>query len=668
MFSGLKSIFTSSQTKNLEKYKKMKPNNVINSIGNLGRFDNYKDEDGNTILHIAIKENWIPVVRMLLLNQKANYFNSLNNDRETPLILAIKNNNIEILKLLLENSKIDLKLKDKDGITPMMWYMAIMNNESYSTNIENIKKKLEGPKNNLNFKDVNSKSILDIAIKKNNIYILRILLLIKDSNYLNSLNKDGITPLILAIQYSKIEIVKMLLDNPNIDINIQDKNGHTALIHAITNNKIEIVKMLLDHPNIDINFQNKNGNTALIHAISNNKIEIVKMLLDHPNIDINFQNKNEYTALIYAIDQNNIEILKILLDNPNIDVNNKNKFGHTALTYAIFKNKIDCIKMLLYHPNIDNHERNILHFFEKYLSDSDSINFIKIITMNIINMANSKNMKKSKMVNTNNNSSSSISRIKLKKNLIESPKNLNFIDIDTLEYFKQQHKNNGINKNVLTEIRKLMIDDNQGMITGHGATLPNEVCLIPDNLALFFPVQKSCILYSSELNFNNRKNTRKKLVNKKLKNKTGKILPGGTIISNMIINFERTWNNTSKPPLNRKDIVRYSYGGIITKNLYDLGNNFSENDQLNKSIRKNTKFYENELKNINIKLKRLSELNLENEEFISLLNYSENQKIQLKKNIKNINKKSKNKKNIKKKKKLKKKKINFQKKKKICFC
>jgi ankyrin repeat protein len=110
---------------NLEIYKKLNSNSVINSIGNLSSFydfkdNNYKDEKGNTILHIAIEHNWIPVVRMLLLRKDANYFNLVNNDGDTPLIYAIKKKNIDILNILLDNSEIDINLGNKDGYTPLM--------------------------------------------------------------------------------------------------------------------------------------------------------------------------------------------------------------------------------------------------------------------------------------------------------------------------------------------------------------------------------------------------------------------------------------------------------------------------------------------------------------------------------------------------------------------
>jgi ankyrin repeat protein len=70
------------------------------------------------------------------------------------------------------------------------------------------------------------------------------------------------------------------------------------------------VKLLLNYPNIDVNIQNEHGVTALMMAVSNSygfsTEETVKMLLKHPNIDVNIQDENGWTALMYAIKYSNI--------------------------------------------------------------------------------------------------------------------------------------------------------------------------------------------------------------------------------------------------------------------------------------------------------------------------------------------------------------------------
>ena len=87
-------------------------------------FDDEDDEDyeddGKTALHLAIDDNWIEVIKMLLENDKLN-LNVKDSYGETPIDLAFKYHNIEVIKLLLVaslnqiNTKISEK-KDEDAL------------------------------------------------------------------------------------------------------------------------------------------------------------------------------------------------------------------------------------------------------------------------------------------------------------------------------------------------------------------------------------------------------------------------------------------------------------------------------------------------------------------------------------------------------------------------
>lgn len=60
-------------------------------------------------------------------------------------------------------------------------------------------------------------------------------------------------------------------------------------MHASKNGHVETVKILLSNPNIDVNIKRipRGEGTALIYACNKNHIEIVKLLLAVPSIDVN---------------------------------------------------------------------------------------------------------------------------------------------------------------------------------------------------------------------------------------------------------------------------------------------------------------------------------------------------------------------------------------------
>jgi len=106
---------------------------------------------------------------------------------------------------------------------------------------------------------------------------------------INKYNKHGQTSLLLASYYGYTTIVKLLLKNEDIIVNIRSQSSSTeptALIYASKYGNIEIVKLLLNHKDIDINYADNIGYRALLYAICNEHTEIVELLLNHKDINI----------------------------------------------------------------------------------------------------------------------------------------------------------------------------------------------------------------------------------------------------------------------------------------------------------------------------------------------------------------------------------------------
>ncbi|AXI23982.1 Ankyrin repeats containing protein [Cardinium endosymbiont of Sogatella furcifera] len=106
---------------------------------------------------------------------------------------------------------------------------------------------------------------------------------------INAQDNDRNTPLIMATQEGNQDMVKLLLEQPNIDVNKTNREGNTPLMMATQKGKEDIVKMLLKQPNIDVNKKNIEGNTALGMAVKNKKHPAIvqSLLLDNrvnPNL------------------------------------------------------------------------------------------------------------------------------------------------------------------------------------------------------------------------------------------------------------------------------------------------------------------------------------------------------------------------------------------------
>ena len=125
-------------------------------------------------------------------------------------------------------------------------------------------------------------------------------------------------------------------------INSINKNGHTPLILACYRNQVLAVKKLLEL-GAEIDYQSGDG-TALLGATYQNNYDVIKLLLDdgaNPNIS----DANKETPLIMASKSDNAKVIKLLLE-AGADKNIKDKLGNTAANYAKITRNEEIIQLL----------------------------------------------------------------------------------------------------------------------------------------------------------------------------------------------------------------------------------------------------------------------------------------------------------------------------------
>ena len=198
---------------------------------------------------------------------------------------AINTNNVDEVKSTLVNEVIDNK---------------------YKWNLQEIQQ--------INNQEINSESVLSLAIDKRNQDIIKLLLLVPGIDLNQPNTSDKKTPLFLAIEKNYEYIVELLLATSKIKIN-DVIDSITVLILACQIGNLNIVKMLLAYPGIDINFITKTINkTALSEAYRKNHREIVHFLWDTRGINTNIPDKFGLTVFLTAIENvgDNITALTML--------------------------------------------------------------------------------------------------------------------------------------------------------------------------------------------------------------------------------------------------------------------------------------------------------------------------------------------------------------------
>lgn len=151
-----------------------------------------------------------------------------------------------------------------------------------------------------------------------------------------SIDLNGNTPLMIAIQKNQIDAVKQELsdsrynDNNNALLNHTNANDETALHIAVRNRSEAIVKLLLDN-RIEKDTKNLNGDTALHIATKNGDIAIVKMLVD-AKCDINAVDENGATALVFAAKIGNKNLVEYFIEK-GADIQKTDCYGKTYKDY-----------------------------------------------------------------------------------------------------------------------------------------------------------------------------------------------------------------------------------------------------------------------------------------------------------------------------------------------
>jgi ankyrin repeat protein len=104
-------------------------------------------------------------------------------------------------------------------------------------------------------------------------------MLIEAGADVNERSKAGATVLILAVRFSRNQLVDLLLRS-GAEINAAEEfSGSTALACAVAIKDIETVKQLIE-AGADLEMAAKSGNTPLMTAKSERSEEIVKLLTD----------------------------------------------------------------------------------------------------------------------------------------------------------------------------------------------------------------------------------------------------------------------------------------------------------------------------------------------------------------------------------------------------
>eukprot|EP00981_Chlorochromonas_danica_P003166 scaffold633_cov288-Ochromonas_danica.AAC.1 len=126
---------------------------------------------------------------------------------------------------------------------------------------------------------------------------------------------------------SVLKELELLLADNRVDVNQTDKNGRTPIFVASEVGRVDVVRVLLADNRVDVNQTDKNGRTPIYVASQRGNVEVVSVLLLAANrrVDVNKPSQNGWTPIHVASEVGRVDVVRVLLADNRVDVNQTDK-------------------------------------------------------------------------------------------------------------------------------------------------------------------------------------------------------------------------------------------------------------------------------------------------------------------------------------------------------
>ncbi|CAL1528395.1 unnamed protein product [Lymnaea stagnalis] len=177
-------------------------------------------------------------------------------------------------------------------------------------------------------------------------------MLIQSDTDINKKDKDGLTPLMHALEAKNTDIIELLIQH-GADCEERTLKGMTYLMLAADKGLTDIAEMLIDN-NANINATNKTGSTALMIASLHGHADIVAMLMQKGS-DAGYRNKDGMNALMCASKNGHTYIVKLIIEDwaktklTTSLINERTEIGQNAIMFASLNGHTETVELLLQH-------------------------------------------------------------------------------------------------------------------------------------------------------------------------------------------------------------------------------------------------------------------------------------------------------------------------------
>lgn len=322
------------------------------------KIDVNKLVDDQPIIHDACRHDQWGLLNVILARPNVDVNIRDTTNSRTPLHVAAIQGDSNSMIRLLDMDGIDMKARDAEGYIPLHYAvepsMQPLDIWSFSHSNEHDVLFRLCANGAVNTRTSQKTGPLHIASKAGNIAALKILLSQPDLE-INMTDVRGET----ALHQAKDATIAGMLLEKGLNANIQNVDGNTALHCALEQDSKELVSLLLKNTKLDRDVPNSEGEQFMHMAAAKWDLETFKQSVSG---DINMPDGNGRTVLHIAARVGNMDIVEFLLG-PGIEsiaasVNSEDEHGQTPLHLACEKGHVDVVERLLRDPSIGANVRD----------------------------------------------------------------------------------------------------------------------------------------------------------------------------------------------------------------------------------------------------------------------------------------------------------------------
>lgn len=171
--------------------------------------------------------------------------------------------------------------------------------------------------------------------------------------------RTGRTFFVDACREGHLETVRLLLDNPIIDVNTADFGDRTPIFHACAHGHTEIVRLLLRSQRVDVMRCGEEGVTPLHVACARGHADAAAVLLADGRVDPNARDWEGMSPLYYAAEDGSVEVVDVLLSDARVKHSLQAEDGATPLIAASLEGRVEVVRRLLAAGQVEVNEADV---------------------------------------------------------------------------------------------------------------------------------------------------------------------------------------------------------------------------------------------------------------------------------------------------------------------